>query len=96
MATTPMHEPNIVEKMPDYNSALQTEAAEFKGGMGAVAWAVLEMFKRARLPEGEIMQLRTKMDEYFVKPSNDECNAILKVLETRLQKDKGAGNLWYP
>ncbi len=61
-----------------------------------MSWAVLEMFKRAGMPNSGVEMLHAKMNEYFPKPSNDECNAILKVVESRLQDDKEADTkLWY-
>lgn len=75
---------------------LKKESEALKSGMGVVSWAVLEMFKRAGMPKAEVDQLHAKMNEYFPKPSNDECNAILKVVEARLESDKeNDSNLWY-
>ncbi len=75
---------------------MKSEAAKIQSGMGVVAWAVLEMFKRGGMPEKEITELHENMNRYFAKPSNDECNAILKVVETRVQEDKEPGkDIWY-
>jgi hypothetical protein len=77
-------------------ATLRKDAERIKSGMGVVAWAVLEMFKRSGMPPDEIGQLHAKMNEHFPKPSDDECNAILKVVEARLQDDKvPASGLWY-
>ncbi|MGE3759070.1 MAG: hypothetical protein AB7H97_15010 [Pseudobdellovibrionaceae bacterium] len=85
------------EKIGDIEiSKLKKDAESLKSGFGAVSWAVLEMFKRAGMPKAEVEQIHAKMNEYFPKPSNDECNAILKVVESRLQEDKEASSkLWY-
>lgn len=75
---------------------LKAEASSLKSGLGAVAWATLEMFKRGGMPEGEIKQIHEKMNEYFAKPSNDVCNAVLEVVEARLNEDKEPNsNTWY-
>jgi len=75
---------------------LKNSSLELKSGMGAVSWAVLEMFKRAGMPQTEVAALHQKMNEYFPKPSNDECNAILKVVEARLDEEKADDKeLWY-
>jgi hypothetical protein len=67
---------------------LYKESLELKGGMGAMAWAVLEMFKRGGLEGEPLVQLLESMKQYFVQPSNCDCNAILEVLERRLKEDK--------
>jgi hypothetical protein len=78
----------------DYKK-LKKDADRIKSGMGVVAWAVLEMFKRGGMPAAEVKELHKKMDRYFANPSNDECNAILKVVEARVQEDKEDKDLWY-
>ncbi len=78
-----------------YDSLLD-RSKELEGGMGAIAFATLEMFRRGGLPETEVKALHEKMKSHFMKPSNEECNAILKVVETRLESDKEADQgLWY-
>ena len=86
-----------VDSIGDVNvTELKTSSQELKTGMGAVAWAVLEMFRRGGMTSDEVSELHRKMNEYFPLPSNDECNAILKVVETRLHEDKSEANqLWY-
>ena len=74
---------------------LLTKSQSMEGGMGAIAFAVLEMFRRGGMSEGEVKELHEKMKVYFMKPSNDECNAILKMVEIRLQSDKDHGQSWY-
>jgi hypothetical protein len=74
---------------------LKQEASTLKSGFGAVAWAVLEMFKRGGMPESEIKAIHEKMNHYFAQPSNVECNAILKVVEDRLLEDKETSGVWY-
>jgi hypothetical protein len=75
---------------------LRKESNELKSGLGSVAWATLEMFKRGGMPDIEIIELKEKMNIYFAKPSNDECNSILKVVESRLVEDKEPGrDTWY-
>ncbi len=84
------------EKNVDLYIQLLSESAELEGAMGAVAFATLEMFRRGGLPETEVQALHEKMKVYFMKPSNEECNAILRMVETRLKADKeAAGEFWY-
>ena len=69
---------------------------ELEGAMGAISFAVLEMFRRGGMEEGEVTALHEKMKIYFMKPSNAECNAICKMVETRLRSDKEAtADTWY-
>jgi hypothetical protein len=75
---------------------LKSEADTLKSGLGAVAWATLEMFKRGGMPAEEIRQIQEKMNHYFAQPSNDVCNAVLRVVETRLVEDKEPNSdIWY-
>lgn len=77
-------------------SQLKAEASSLKSGLGAVAWATLEMFRRGGLPADEVKQIQDKMNEYFAKPSNDVCNAVLRVVEARLVEDKEPNSsVWY-
>ena len=77
--------------------ALLSKSKELEGGMGAVAFAVLEMFRRGGMPESEVEALHSKMKTYFMVPTNAECNAILAVVLKRLASDKLAENgSWYP
>jgi hypothetical protein len=74
---------------------LLNESRELTGGMGAVAWAALEMFKQAGMPAAQREALYAQMTEYFAKPSDEVCNSVLRVLEARLQEDKGNEGIWY-
>lgn len=75
---------------------LKTESDTLKSGLGVVAWATLEMFKRGGMPAEEIKQIQEKMNHYFAQPSNDVCNAVLKIVETRLVEDKKPNaDIWY-
>lgn len=61
-----------------------------------MAWATSEMFKQGGMPAEEIKQIQEKMTMYFAKPSNDVCNAVLRVVEARLVEDKEPNsNIWY-
>lgn len=72
------------------------ESLELEGGMGAVAWAVLEMFRRGGMEERSIDQLHDQMSAFFAKPSDQDCNLILEVLETRLARDRSPiTGRWY-
>lgn len=75
---------------------MKEEASSLKSGLGAVAWATLEMFRRGGMPEQELKRIHERMNTYFAMPSDDECNAILRVVETRLVEDKNPdSNTWY-
>ncbi len=76
-------------------SKLLSASQALESGMGAVAWATLEMFKRGGMTESDLAALQSSMNEYFAKPSNEECNTILSVLETRLREDKKSTDAWY-
>lgn len=79
----------------DYPETLE-RSRELEGGMGAVAFACLEMFRRGGMADREVELLHAKMKQYFMNPSNEECNVILRVVETRLEEEKLPGNVWYP
>lgn len=85
-----------IEKHADLYGQLLSESAKLEGAMGAIAFATLEMFRRGGLPEAEVQALHEKMKVHFMKPSNEECNAILKMVETRLKTEKEtAREVWY-
>ena len=68
----------------------------WEGAMGAIAFATLEMFRRGGMPEAEVQALHEKMKIHFMKPSNEECNAVLQMVETRLKRDKEFNrDIWY-
>lgn len=86
----------LQQRHKDLYEKLLCKSEELEGAMGAVAFATLEMFRRGGLPEDEIQAIHEKMKIYFMKPSNEECNAILKTVETRLKTDKEANReIWY-
>jgi hypothetical protein len=74
---------------------LLEDSKELQGPMGAVAFAVLEMFRRGGLEPDYIQALHEQMKFYFVTPSNDECNVILKVVEKRLKDERQPNGAWY-
>ena len=81
--------------MIDINK-LKSESEELTSGLGAVAWAALEMFKRGGMPAEELKQIHEKMNQYFAKPDNEVCNAVLRVVERRLEEDKNSKTHdWY-
>lgn len=66
------------------------------GAMGAIAFAVLEMFRLGGMEEEDILSLHKNMELYFMNPSNEECNAICKMVESRLKADRRHDSgLWY-
>jgi hypothetical protein len=69
---------------------------QLSGGMGAIAFGVLEMFRLGGMDEDSIRSFHEKMQHYFMIPTNEECNAICKMVETRLAEDRRKdNNLWY-
>lgn len=74
---------------------LYENSLTLEGGMGAVAWAALEMFRRGGMSQAQIQALREQMNTYFAKPTDDDCNSILGVLEKRLSDDRTSANVWY-
>jgi hypothetical protein len=86
---------SIVDWQMDYEEVLRDSNA-LDGAMGAIAFAVLEMFRRGGMDEEELNILHEKMKEYFMVATNEECNAICRMVETRLQIDKRSENgYWY-
>ena len=77
------------------NSKLLEDSRSQEGAMGALTWAVLEMFKRAGMPDDRLNELFREMLQYFPRPANWECNEILRVLEHRLSLDKCSEHHWY-
>ncbi len=77
------------------HSELLENSQALKSGMGAVAWAVLEMFRRGGMDAAKVSALHADMNKFFTVPSNDECNSILKVVEERLRSDKTEAESWY-
>ena len=70
------------------------------GGLGAGAWAVLELLKRGGVSQVELSALQATMGKAFTVPSDTQCNLVLRVLAQRLETDKirpqGAGPArWY-
>ena len=58
------------------------------GAMGAIAFAVLEMFRLGGLDEESILSIHRKMELYFMNPSNEECNAICKMVPSTVDECK--------
>ena len=81
--------------MNQENDNLIRSSGSKKSGMGAVSWAVIEMFRQAGMPELEMNSIQQQMDVYFPKPSNQTCNSILKIVESRLETDKVSEDTWY-
>lgn len=76
---------------------LTRESQSLQGPMGAVAWGVLEMFRRGGMEPARIDTIHAEMKKYFTVPSNEECNSILKVIEERLKSEKqdASQDQWY-
>jgi hypothetical protein len=86
----------MLEQEKNQTSDLKKESMTMQGGMGAVAWAVLEMFKRGGMHAEEVKQIQQKMTHYFAIPSDEVCNAILSVVEERLAEEKEPNtDIWY-
>ena len=78
------------------NKVLLKESQEFTSGMGAIAWATLETLKQGGLPAKDLAKLFEQMKKYFGEPSDEACNEILRVVESRLESDKIPGKAaWY-
>jgi hypothetical protein len=63
--------------------------------MGAIAFAVLEMFRRGGMNPTEVTALHDQMKTYFMIPTNAECNDICAMVETRLREEKTGTGRWY-
>lgn len=77
------------------NENLLEKSKELKSGLGAVAWATLEMLKRGGLPEQRLKEIQEDMNKHFAIPTSEECNTILRVLEKRLAEDRESDGVWY-
>lgn len=77
------------------NENLLEKSKVLKSGLGAVAWATLEMLVRGGMPTEKVAVLHGEMKKYFSVPSNEECNAILRVVEKRLLEEKKDAGTWY-
>ena len=85
-----------VARLSDDYAWLLEDSRRMQGGLGAVAYAMLEMFRRGGLDRAAIETLHGQMEEYFAKPSNDDCNSICKMVYTRLEEDREPETgLWY-
>lgn len=74
---------------------LMDESHEMDNGLGAVAWATIEMLKRGGADAVKTQEVLDLMKSTFAKCSAVECNAVLMVLEMRLQHDKKGKLVWY-
>jgi hypothetical protein len=74
---------------------LLEESREFEGAMGVVAWATLEMCRQGGMPAEEREALHRSMMRYFTEPTDEVCNRILSVVETRLETHRMAEGNWY-
>ena len=77
------------------NQNLLENSRQLESGLGAIAWATLEMLRRGGMPNEKLQKLENDMNAYFAKPSNVECNTILRVVEKRLMEDKEEDGIWY-
>lgn len=83
----------------DFETMLRA-SEKLGGGMGALAWAVLELLKRGGVSQVELTSLQAMMSKAFTVPTDGQCNAVLRVLVERLERDRirpfGAGPArWY-
>ena len=68
--------------------SLLAESQSYQGGLGAVAWAVLEMLRRGRMHEQDLQKIYDQMVATFARAEDDECDLVVRVLEARLAADK--------
>ncbi len=73
----------------EFQSLLEN-SKELPGPMGAVALAVLEMFRRGGLESNSVLALHETMKYYFATPTTEEREAILKVVRQRLNEDQSS------
>ncbi|MBI3017122.1 MAG: hypothetical protein HYY62_03890 [Deltaproteobacteria bacterium] len=75
---------------------LLEKSKELKSGLGAIAFAIVEGLRRSGAEKEQINQILELLQKQFPKLKNDECNALCKVTEMRLQTDKIPGKeIWY-
>lgn len=71
----------------DFDSMLRA-SEKLGGGLGAVAWAVLEMMRRGGASQMELSTLQATMAKTFTLPTDGQCNMVLRVLAERLERDR--------
>jgi hypothetical protein len=74
---------------------LLAKSRELKGGLGAIAWATLEMLRRGGLDETEVEEVYRRIKKAFALPTNATCNAICEVVERRLHEERRPSGKWY-
>ncbi len=77
-----------IPQLPDPFEVMLKASREMDGGLGAVAWAVLELLRRGGMSDAELVALRVQMNTCFTVPSDETCNLVLRVIERRLVDDR--------
>lgn len=77
-----------VSSLPDAFDALLKESQAMSGGLGALAFGVLQLMKKGGMPENELAEVRRVMNQYFQVPTDETCNLVLRVVERRLVDDR--------
>ena len=71
------------------------KAEPTKGGLGAIVFTVLEGLRRGGASAEEIAQVEELCNQYFPNLSNELCNTLCRVTESRLCSDKEREGIWY-
>jgi hypothetical protein len=77
-------------------SATHEASRQFRGGLGAIAHAVLAGLEAAGTPAASVNDMRLLMDNMFPLLSDQDCDVLCEVVYNRLLEERGPDGHWYP
>lgn len=77
-----------------YADTLESSRA-LTGGLGAVAFAILEGLRQGGAPAEVVSQTEAALNTYLARLTDEDCNTLVQVVETRIAGDKLAEGVWY-
>lgn len=81
--------------MLDYSQAHEA-SRQYRGGLGAIAHAVLTGLEAAGTPAQAVTDMRLLMDNMLPLLSDQDCNVLCEVVYNRLLEERGPDGHWYP
>ena len=69
---------------------------QYRGGLGAIAHAVLAGLTAAGTPQQSVDDMKLLMDHMFPLLSDADCNTLCDVVYNRLLEERGPEGHWYP
>lgn len=82
-----MSTPTSPAQTEDFETMMRA-SEKLGGGLGALAWAVLELLRRGGLSQVELTSLQATMGKAFTVPTDGQCNMVLRVVAERLDRDR--------